>query len=98
MYLRILQRMKAGSRRDRIALRLPSATQADILTGPTNPVRPNAFRPENQLPMRTRPHSAFVQKLKALRCPKCGGPMKVVERLTAAEIQLRSPPLVTAAA
>jgi rubredoxin len=31
-------------------------------------------------------------------CPKCGGPMKVVERLTAAEIQLRSPPLVTAAA
>src|SRR6266446_945548 len=26
------------------------------------------------------------------RCPKCGGPMKVIERLTAAEIQLRSPP------
>ena len=24
-------------------------------------------------------------------CPKCGGPMKVIERLTAAEIQLRSP-------
>jgi hypothetical protein len=31
-------------------------------------------------------------------CPKCAGPMVVVERLTAAEIQLRSPPLVTAAA
>jgi hypothetical protein len=31
------------------------------------------------------------------RCPKCGGPMKVIERLTPAEIQLRSPPLVTAA-
>jgi hypothetical protein len=32
-------------------------------------------------------------------CPKCGGPMMVIERLTAAEIQLRSPPaLVTAAA
>jgi hypothetical protein len=32
-------------------------------------------------------------------CPKCGGPMVVLERLTAAEIQLRSPPvLVTAAA
>jgi len=30
-------------------------------------------------------------------CPKCGGPMMVVERLTAAEIQLRSPPVVTAA-
>jgi len=32
------------------------------------------------------------------RCPKCGGPMKVIERLTAAEILLRSPPEVTAAA
>jgi hypothetical protein len=32
------------------------------------------------------------------RCPKCGGPMLVIERLTAAEIQLRSPPLVTTAA
>jgi hypothetical protein len=25
-------------------------------------------------------------------CPKCGGPMLVIERLTAAEVQLRSPP------
>ena len=32
------------------------------------------------------------------RCPQCGGPMVVIERLAAAEIQLRSPPLVTAAA
>jgi Putative transposase/Transposase zinc-binding domain len=32
------------------------------------------------------------------RCPKCAGPMKVIERLTAAEIQLRSPPVVTVAA
>src|SRR5882724_5617535 len=32
------------------------------------------------------------------RYPKCGGPMVVVERLTAAEIQLRSPPLLTSAA
>ena len=32
------------------------------------------------------------------RCPKCGGPMKVIERLSAAEIQLRSPPEITAAA
>jgi hypothetical protein len=31
------------------------------------------------------------------RCPRCGGPMVVVERFTAAEIQLRSPPLLTAA-
>ena len=26
------------------------------------------------------------------RCPKCGGPMVVLERLTAAQLQLRSPP------
>jgi len=32
------------------------------------------------------------------RCPKCGGPMKVIERLTAADIQLRSPPELIAAA
>ena len=32
------------------------------------------------------------------RCPKCGGAMKVIERFTATEIQLRSPPVVTAAA
>src|SRR6202140_805741 len=32
-------------------------------------------------------------------CPKCGGPMAAIERFTAAEIRLRSPPLpVTAAA
>ena len=32
-------------------------------------------------------------------CPKCGGPMRVIERLSAAQIQLRSPPaLATAAA
>ena len=32
------------------------------------------------------------------RCPNCGGPMVVIERLTVAEIQLRSPPPITAAA
>jgi len=32
------------------------------------------------------------------RCPKCAGPMVVVERLTATEMQLRSPPVLTAAA
>jgi Putative transposase/Transposase zinc-binding domain len=32
------------------------------------------------------------------RCPKCGGPMKVIERLSAAEIQLRSPPGISVAA
>jgi len=32
------------------------------------------------------------------RCPKCGSPMKVIERLTAADLQLRSPPEVIVAA
>ena len=31
------------------------------------------------------------------RCPQCGGAMKVIERLTAAEIQLRSPPPINSA-
>jgi len=31
-------------------------------------------------------------------CPKCGGSMRVSERLTVAEIQLRSPPRTSAAA
>ena len=31
------------------------------------------------------------------RCPKCAGPMVVVERRTATEMQLRSPPVLTAA-
>jgi hypothetical protein len=32
------------------------------------------------------------------RCPKCGGPMALVERLTAAQLQLRSQPLLATAA
>jgi hypothetical protein len=32
------------------------------------------------------------------RCPKCGGPMVVVERFTAAQLQLRSPPALATAA
>src|SRR5260370_3199741 len=31
-------------------------------------------------------------------CPKCGGPMVVIERLTAAQLQLRSPPFLAGAA
>jgi hypothetical protein len=41
-----------------------------------------------------QPSSSTGDSLRFYRCPKCGGPMKVVERLTAAEIQLRSPPVV----
>jgi Putative transposase/Transposase zinc-binding domain len=46
-----------------------------------------------------QPTTSFSEKSRPLyRCPKCGGPMKVIERLTAADIQLRAPPQVTAAA
>ena len=44
-------------------------------------------------------HSSSTEDAAELyRCPHCGGPMKVIERLSAAEILLRSPPEVTAAA
>jgi hypothetical protein len=44
-------------------------------------------------------HSASTEDATDLyRCPRCGGPMKVIERLTAVEIQLRSPPELTTAA
>jgi len=44
-------------------------------------------------------HPSSTQDAPGLyRCPKCGGPMKVIERLTAAEIQLRSPPRMKPAA
>ncbi len=48
----------------------------------------------------TKPETSTAQGSHPLwRCPKCGGPMAVIERLTAAQIQLRSPPrLVTTAA
>ena len=32
------------------------------------------------------------------RCPKCGGPIVVIERFTAAQLQLRSPPWLAGAA
>ena len=42
--------------------------------------------------------SSSEEPAELYRCPHCGGPMKVIERLTAAEILLRSPPQLTAAA
>ena len=45
------------------------------------------------------PHvSSATNSTPSRYCPKCGGPMSVIERFTAAELQLRSPPTVTAAA
>ncbi|HEX8814051.1 MAG TPA: IS91 family transposase [Terriglobales bacterium] len=50
-------------------------------------------------PPQAEQHASSTEDGPALwRCPKCGGPMKVIERLTAAEIQLRSPPPVSVAA
>jgi hypothetical protein len=49
----------------------------------------------------TRPETSTAQESQPLwRCPNCGGPMAVIERLTAAQLQLRSPPrlLTTTAA
>ena len=50
----------------------------------------------------TTPHpeqeTATVSPRDLWTCPKCGGPMLVIERLTAAEIQLRSPPVPDAIA
>ena len=44
-------------------------------------------------------HSSLIPGAPDLyRCPMCGGPMKVVERLTAVEIQFRSPPQISSAA
>jgi Putative transposase/Transposase zinc-binding domain len=50
-------------------------------------------------PQAEQQHASSTEDGPALwRCPKCGGPMKVIERLTPAEIQLRSPPRINVAA
>ena len=46
-------------------------------------------QPEASTPKETRP---------LWLCPNCGGPMVVIERLTAAQIQLRSPPSLSGVA
>ena len=52
-----------------------------------------------QQPQAEQQHASSTEEGPDLwRCPKCGGPMKVIERLTAAEIQLRSPPRISSAA
>jgi hypothetical protein len=50
-------------------------------------------------PSRTEPEASPAQEPNPLWvCPRCGGPMVVIERLTAAQIQLRSPPCLAEAA
>src|SRR6202171_1794739 len=50
-------------------------------------------------PSQTEPEASPAQEPSPLwLCPKCGGRMVVIERLTAAQIQLRSPPFFAGAA
>ena len=49
-------------------------------------------------PPQAERHASGAKDPQSWRCPKCGGPMRVIQRFTAAELQLRSPPAVCAAA
>jgi hypothetical protein len=49
-------------------------------------------------PPQAEQHASGAKDPQSWRCPKCGGPMRVIQRFTAAELQLRSPPTVPAAA
>src|SRR5229473_2851219 len=50
-------------------------------------------------PSQSKPTAALAKQSNPLwRCPKCGGPMVVIERLSAAQLQLRSPPFLIGAA
>jgi hypothetical protein len=50
-------------------------------------------------PAQSEPEASPSKELNPLwRCPQCGGPMMVLERLTAAQLQLRSPPWLAGAA
>src|SRR6266851_325752 len=44
------------------------------------------------VPVPMEPETTAQESHPLWRCPKCGGAMAVIERLTAAQIQLRSPP------
>jgi hypothetical protein len=60
---------------------------------------PLCFGALGAVPPPTEPEPSTAQPSHPLwRCPKCGGPMAVIERLTAAQIQLRAPPLLVTAA
>jgi hypothetical protein len=53
---------------------------------------PLCFAALGSVPVPTEPETTAQESDPLWRCPKCGGPMTVIERLTAAQIQLRSPP------
>jgi hypothetical protein len=53
---------------------------------------PLCFAALGTVPVPREPETTVRESDPLWRCPKCGGPMAVIERLTAAQIQLRSPP------
>lgn len=60
---------------------------------------PLCFAALHALPPQAQSEAATAPTAQPLwRCPNCGGPMTVVERFTAAQLQLRSPPLPATAA
>jgi hypothetical protein len=59
---------------------------------------PLCFAALATVPMQIEPETSTQASDPLWRCPKCGGPMEVIERLTAAQIQLRSPPLLVTTA
>src|SRR5262252_9358022 len=60
---------------------------------------PLCFAALDSAPAQAVPKPSTLQNPSPLRpCPKCGGTMVVVERLSVAQIQLRSPPKVSIAA
>ena len=60
---------------------------------------PLCFAALNSVPSQAEPETSTAPTTPPLwRCPKCGGPMAVVQRFTAAQLQLRSPPLLATAA
>jgi hypothetical protein len=51
------------------------------------------------VPSQIEPKTSSTQESHPLwLCPKCGGPMAVIERLNTAQLQLRSPPLLVTTA
>jgi len=59
---------------------------------------PLCFQLLGSAPQTEQGTSAAKDATPLWRCPKCGGPMLVIERLAAAEMQLRSPPVLVATA
>ena len=53
---------------------------------------PLCFQLLGAIPQVEQQASAAKESRPLWLCPKCGGPMVVLERLTAAQLQLRSPP------